>query len=495
MKILFVASEVVPFAKTGGLADVAGSLPIALANLGHDVRVAMPKYGSVDDEKYNLIPILDDIAVRLNGYNYTASVKRTLFPDTKVPIYFIQNAQFFDRPGLYLNSKGTDFPDNALRFAFFSKAVIWLLKGLDWLPDVIHCNDWQTAMIPVFLRTDPEVRADEGLSQVKVLYTIHNLAYQGVFSADDARQIGIGDNLFHPAGLEFYGSLNLMKGGILFADQISTVSRRYAEEIQTTEYGAGLEGVLTMRRGQLTGILNGIDYSAWSPETDKLLPAKYDAKKLEGKAQCKAALQREVGLPIRPDVPLIAMISRLDSQKGFDLIAEAIEDLLAEEVQFVLLGTGAPEYHKLFETVARQFPKKVSVNLKFDNALAHRIEAGADIFLMPSRYEPCGLNQLYSLKYGTVPVVRETGGLADSITDVTADNVRNGEGNGFKFEEYNSREMMSALRRALRAYADKPTWHQIMKNGMSRDFSWQASAREYEQLFEQMTQPAVSTIL
>lgn len=485
VKILIVSSEAVPFAKTGGLADVAGALPVALAQLGHDVRVVMPKYSSIDAVKFNLLPILGDIKVRLSTQEHMARVFRTMIPDTSVPIYFVDNPEFFDRDALY-GLGAIDYPDNAVRFAFFSKAVVWMLKGLDWIPDVMQCNDWQTALIPVYLRTHHEMYSDYALSSIKMLYTIHNLAYQGLFPEAEAPKIDIGQNLFHPSAMEFYGKLNLMKGGILFSDEISTVSRRYAEEIQTKEYGCGLEGVLSYRKNYLSGILNGIDYRIWNPETDHLLPDNYSVKRLGGKAECKSALQRECLLGQSADIPLIGIISRLDVQKGFDLIAEIIDDLMAQEVQIVLLGTGTQEYHDLFGRLAKKYEGRLSANLRFDNGLAHRIEAGSDIFLMPSRYEPCGLNQLYSLKYGTIPVVRATGGLADSITDAAEESIASGEATGFVFEEYTSKALRSALDRALDTYRDTAKWKQLIRNAMEKDFSWGASARAYEKLFARM---------
>jgi starch synthase len=365
--------------------------------------------------------------------------------------------------------------------------VISLTKAIDCVPDIIHCNDWQTALVPVYLRTVPDLRNDSTLSAVRILYTIHNLAYQGLFDPPTAGQIGIGSNLFHPAGLEFYGKLNLMKGGIIFADAISTVSKRYAQEIQTKDYGSGLDGVLRERAQVLTGILNGIDYGTWNPETDPHIAQNYSAADLTGKARCQAALQEECGLPVRSEVPLIGIISRLDPQKGFDLIGEVVEELLAGDIQLVLLGTGVPEYHGLFEKVAAAFPKKASINLRFDNALAHRIEAGCDMFLMPSRYEPCGLNQLYSLKYGTIPIVRRTGGLADSIRDATPQALAKRTATGFVFEEYTSTELMKTVRRALALYARKAEWRELMVTAMEQDFSWSRSASEYVELFKRMT--------
>ena len=328
---------------------------------------------------------------------------------------------------------------------------------------------------------------DGQLAAVKVLYTIHNLAYQGLFDAAECAKIGIGAELFHPAGLEFYGRLNLMKGGILLSDAVSTVSRRYAEEMQTAEYGCGLEGVLRGARQRLHGIMNGIDTTVWDPATDPHIAAPFTADKPEGKRACKAALQDAAGLPVSPATPLIGIISRLDEQKGFDLIAKNLPKLMKEDLQVVLLGTGAPEYHELFRKAAAKYPRKLSAQLRFDNALAHQIEAGSDIFLMPSRYEPCGLNQLYSLRYGTIPVVRETGGLADSITDVNEQTLAAGTATGFVFTPYEPAALLAAIHRALAAHRQPDTWAKIMHNAMTRDFSWAASAGKYDKLFRALT--------
>ncbi|MGB9691006.1 MAG: glycogen synthase GlgA [Candidatus Sumerlaeaceae bacterium] len=487
MRILLVSSEVEPFAKTGGLADVAGSLPLELARLGHDVRVAMPKYRAVDELRFNLVPILDEIIVRLGDTSYLTQIKRSYFPKTQVPVYFVQCHSCFDRDGLY-QENGVDYHDNEVRFGVFCKAVIWLLKALDWMPDVIHCNDWQTALIPIFLHNDSEVAAaDPAFTRMKVLYTIHNLAYQGLFELDSLKRLGLPLSLFTPEKLEFYGKINLMKGGIVFADAVSTVSRRYAEEIQTPEFGCGLDGLLRQRRDRLYGIMNGIDYTIWDPQRDPHLPVHYSPKSLGGKTRCKKALQKELGLEENTDIPLVAMISRLDPQKGFDLVVEALEAIMAENLQFVLLGTGQPRYHEIFGEAAKRWPGRMSVNLRLDVPLSHRIEAGADIFLMPSRYEPCGLNQLYSMRYGTIPVVRHTGGLADSVTDACETNIKAGTATGFVFEDFSAHAMMEALRRAFSAYKKKPLWRQLQRTAMAQDFSWHASAKKYEDLFTKMT--------
>lgn len=492
MRILFVASEVVPFAKTGGLADVAGALPLELARRGHDVRVAMPKYGAIDEQRFDLVPILGEIVVRLGDTSYLTQIKRSYFPGSNVPVYFVQNASLFARPGLY-QENGVDYRDNDIRFGVFCKAVIWLLKALDWMPDVVHCHDWQTALIPIYLRSDPEVAAaDPHLSRLPVLYTIHNLAYQGLFEMDSIRRLGLPPNLYSPDALEFFGKVSLMKGGIVFSDELSTVSRRYAEEIQSPEFGCGLDGLLRARRDHLHGIMNGIDYTVWNPATDPHIPVHYTISSIGGKTRCKKALQEELGLEIASDVPLIAMISRLDPQKGFDLVEGILDELMSNPIQFVLLGTGHPQYHALFEQKAEKWRGRMSVNLRFDNPLAHRIEAGADMFLMPSRYEPCGLNQLYSMRYGTVPIVRATGGLADSVIDATPENVAAGIATGFVFEPYEATALMGAVQRALRAYRNRPLWRKLQKAGMGKDFSWAASAQQYEDLYRRMSRGAPS---
>ena len=488
MKILVVSSEVAPFSKTGGLADVAGSLPPALSARGHDVRVISPRHRCVDDEKFHLLPILGDIRVSLPAGEFAAGIMKTVLPGChKVPAYFVQNQEFFDRDGLY-QMAGEDYPDNHLRFAFFCKAVVWFLKGIDWIPDIIQCNDWQSALLPVMLRTDPDMLADGALQRARVLLTIHNLAFQGVLDREQAAQVGIGPSLFHPAALEFYGKANVLKGGLVFADALSTVSPTYAREIQTPEFGCGLDGVLRERADQLTGILNGIDYAVWNPETDPHLPEKYGPRKMAGKKACKAALQHAAGLKPDETAPLAGIVTRLDSQKGIDLVVAALDEIVATGLQVVILGTGAPEYHDLLTKAARRHKGRLSVNLRFDDAFAHLIEGGADMFLMPSRFEPCGLSQLYSLKYGTIPVVRATGGLADSITDATTQSVESGDGTGFVFINYTTLGLASAVNRAVADFRVPTIWKRIVRNAMGRDFSWDASAAKYDQLMHKIIQ-------
>ncbi|MBC7186590.1 MAG: glycogen synthase GlgA [Calditrichaeota bacterium] len=486
MKILYVASEVAPFAKTGGLADVAAALPKALQDLGHDIRVMMPKYGSINERKYVLREVirLREIPVDLGGERLVGSVKSAFIPDTKVQVYFLDYPPLFGRQDLYTDPKtGKDWPDNAERFTFFCKGVLETVKLLHWQPHVIHCNDWHTGLIPVLLKTT--YSHERLFAKTSTLFTIHNLAYQGIFPKAKFRLTGLPAELFRgQGGVEFYGKLSFMKAGIVFADAISTVSERYAEEITSDpEIGCGLQEELRARRDALYGILNGIDDTVWNPKTDPLIARTYSATDLAGKAENKKALVEGLGLPYRPEVPVIGMISRLADQKGFDLVAEAFPALMKMDVQLVVLGTGDPRYHKLFAGLAKRHPKKVSVNLRFDNTLAHQIEAGADMFLMPSRYEPCGLNQMYSLVYGTIPIVRATGGLADTIVDFDP---RRGTGNGFVFTEYSAAAMLQAVERALAVFADQKTWLRLVKSAMRSNFSWKNSATKYVRLYAKL---------
>lgn len=449
MKILLCSSEVAPFAKTGGLADVAGSLPIYLKKLKTDVRVCMPKYSCVK-----------------------ATGLRVKLANT-IPVYFIKNDKYFARPSLYGTEKG-DFPDNLERFSFFCRSTLELLKKEDFKPDIIHCNDWQTALIPVYLKTI--YKDDPFYNNIKTIFTIHNMAYQGVFAKEEYPKLGIGWEYFHIEALEFYGMVNLMKGGLVFSDFITTVSPTYSKEIQSPEFGCRLEGVLSKRKDNLAGILNGIDYNEWNPRTDKELSRRYSAGLSADKVYNKVALQKELGLPVKPDVPLIGVVGRLAHQKGFDILAEKIDDICSMDLQFALLGTGEEAYHKLMQEIAKKHPKKTSINIKFDNTLAKKIYASSDMFLMPSRYEPCGLGQLISLRYGTIPIVRKTGGLADTIT----------EDNGFVFEQYTGDELLNTIRRALDAYKDRKAWQAKVRRAMEYDFSWGNSAKEYVKLYERL---------
>jgi starch synthase len=481
LKILFAYPEVVPFVKTGGLADVAGMLPRVLAAGGHDLKVALPHYSTIDDSKLKKMTSDLSLKIEVDEQDYPLSLGRLPGKEASLEYLFIRNEHFFDRRALYVDPKtGLDYPDNDLRFIFFCKGILETLKKLDWAPDIIHANDWQTALLPTLLAT--LYKDDPFFSATKTVYTIHNLAYQGNFPADTFEHIGVDKALFYPtAPFEFYGKVNFMKSAINFSTVINTVSERYAVEIQSSEeYGYGLEGVLRARNADLFGIVNGVDYDEWSPSKDKLIAYKYTPSNLSGKQKNKVELIGRLGLPLREKPPLIGIISRLADQKGLDIIALAAEELFDLDIQMVVLGTGDKKYHDLLMKLESKYPDKLKALLTYDNQMAHLIEAGADIFLMPSRYEPCGLNQLYSLKYGTPPVVRATGGLADTISDF---NPETKTGTGFVFEKYDADELLAAVKRAVAAFGQKRLWRGIMKEGMKQDFSWKASAAKYLDLY------------
>ncbi len=477
MKILFASSEAVPFAKTGGLADVSGALPRALAQMGHEVFLILPKYRQVDEKHLNLIKTGISLKVPISQKVEMGEVYSTE-PAPQFHVLLIRKDAYYDRDQLYGTPNG-DFEDNAERFTFFSRSILEAALALEFIPDIIHCNDWQTGLTPVYLKT--LYRNVAALKRTGSVFTIHNIGYQGLFWHYDLHLTNLGWEFFTPQALEFYGKLNFLKGGIVFSDTVTTVSRRYMEEIQTPEFGAGLDGVLRDRAGDLYGILNGVDYEEWSPQKDSFIKERYGPEDLQGKRACKAELQREYALAVAEDIPLIGAISRLDEQKGFDLIAALMEDLMKLGLQFVLLGTGKEKYHLLFENLHRKHPKQVGIKIAFDNALAHKIEAGADMFLMPSLYEPCGLNQIYSLKYGTVPIVRATGGLDDTIKDF---NPMNEDGNGFKFKDYSAHSLLEAIQRALQVYRERTVWEKLMIRGMSADYSWNQSARAYLKVYQ-----------
>jgi len=474
MKILFVASEGLPFSKTGGLADVVEALPKSLVALGHEVTVLLPRYRNTRAVSVAVpsltVPLGDGL--RFPGIVEGGTLHGVYY-------YFLDDPEFFDREQLY-GIAGKDYPDNAERFAELGCAAIEFCKRV-WMPDVIHCHDWQAALVPVFLRT--RYAKDSAMQEVPVVFTIHNMGYHGAFPPDAMKRIGLPDTLFGIDGMEFYGRVNLLKGALIFSDYLTTVSPKYAEEIQTAQYGHGLEGVVQNRADRLIGILNGVDYAVWSPERDKVIAARYSPKDLSGKLACKKNLLEVFGLPPEAEnVPLIGIVSRFVGQKGFDLIEQIAAELLSQDVAMVALGAGEPRYEKLLREFARTYPGKFSVKVAYDNILAHKIEAGADIFLMPSRYEPCGLNQIYSLKYGTVPVVRATGGLDDTIEDFDPATSR---GTGFKFKAYDGPALLAAIQEALAVYTKDPAmWRRIQLNGMAKDFSWQVSALEYAKLYE-----------
>jgi len=474
VKVAFVASEGVPFSKTGGLADVVGALPKALAALGHDVQVILPRYRLTPQGPS--VPYARSLTLAL-GSGYKFAAVQDGGSAHGVQTYLVDCPEYFDREGLY-QLKGVDYADNAQRFAGFSMAALEFLKHGPASPDIIHCHDWQTALVPIYLRNlyqdDPYFR------RTSVVFTLHNLGYQGLFPPHLLPQISLHAGLFTIDGLEYYGKVNLLKGGIIFSDFITTVSSKYAEEIQTAEFGYGLEGVLHSRAAHLQGILNGVDYEEWDPATDKLLAANYTPSDFEGKNACKKALLEATGVqaPVLHR-PVIGIVSRFASQKGFDLIASIAEQLASLDLYVVALGTGDSVYEEMFRTMAVKYPDKFLVKIAYDNTLAHQIEAGSDMFLMPSRYEPCGLNQIYSLKYGAVPIVRATGGLDDTIEPFDGSS-----GTGFKFQAYLPQALLAAIHEALETYGTPDTWHRLVQNGMKKDFSWTTSARSYSQIYE-----------
>jgi starch synthase len=478
MRILLASPEVAPFAKTGGLADVAGALPKALAKLGHDVRVVLPKYRMVDPAKHGLRPRLASLPVPVAGRMEPATVWEGTIDSA--PVYFVQHDGYYDREALYQTKEG-DYPDNAERFAFFSRAILEMVRRLAFLPEIFHCNDWQTGLVPTYLRTT--LQGVRELQTTGVLFTVHNLGYQGLFPPEALAAVNLGRELFNPFGIEFYGKVNFLKAGLVFADLITTVSRKYSQEIQTEEFGHGLEGVLRARAKDVHGILNGIDYDEWHPTRDAFIAARFSRDDIAGKATCKADLQRAFGLPDRPDAPLLAAISRLTPQKGMDLVVKALDALPDLDAQFVLLGTGDADLHQAFQGARARHPTRIGLKLGFDVALSHKIEAGADMFLMPSRYEPCGLNQMYSLAYGTAPVVRATGGLDDTIQPFDPGT---GEGTGVKFTEATSEALVQAVRAAVALYRQPDHWGRLVRNGMACDFSWDRSAAEYVALYQQI---------
>lgn len=463
MKVLMVASEVVPFAKTGGLADVLGALPKALSQLGLEVSVLLPRYRGLPPRE----PFMS-FQAKLGGKAISGTIE--LAHDSPIPIYFTVNEHYYDRPGLY-GEGGQDYPDNLERFAFLNQAALALAQEIQ--PEIIHAHDWHTALIPLYLKT----REDLKLSKIKTVYTIHNLAYQGQFDRAGFKVLGLAER----PELIAYGKLNLMKGGILFADLLTTVSERYAQEIQMPEYGHGLHEELRSRAGELFGIVHGVDYNEWNPAIDPFIAKRYDWDSLEDKVENKLQLQRINGLLEDPSIPLIGSVARLVEQKGLDLIAASLDEIVGMGAQYVLLGTGDPQFHQIFQRLAERHRGWVGVNLKYSEELAHQIEAGADIFLMPSRFEPCGLNQLYSLRYGTVPVVRATGGLDDTIHDYRED-----KGNGFKFKEYTAKAMLNALHRALDLYQDRKAWRALQARIMQEDHSWTQAAQKYLKLYERL---------
>ncbi len=485
-KILFVTSEVVPFVKTGGLADVSAALPQMLAELGHEVRIVVPKYGAVDDRKFKIHEVvrLKDIQIKIGDKEVIFSLKSCFLPGQKVrvQIYFLDNQEYFgSRNSLYVDPMtGESYKDNDERFILLNRAVFELILKLGWIPDIIHCNDWQCGLIPAYLKT--VYQNEENFDKFKTLFTIHNLAYQGDFSKTSFKKTGLPDNLNSPKGILQKSKLNFMKSGLLYADVINTVSETYANEIRTdNKLGEGLKDVLSKRKNDLYGIINGIDTKVWNPEKDKHLPKKYSIKNVEQKSVNKQALTEKFGFEYKEDVPVLGLVSRLYDAKGLDLIQKIFPQLMKLDIQMILLGTGDKKYHSFFDKMSHQYREKFACYLGFNDDLAHLIEGGSDIFLMPSKYEPCGLNQMYSLKYGTVPIVRETGGLADTVKKFDE---KSGSGNGFVFKNYTTKDLMAEIKRALKVYKNKQQWMNIVRNGMKSDFSWNSSAKKYLELYK-----------
>jgi len=473
MEILFVASEVAPWSKTGGLGDVAAALPDALAARGHAVSIVTPRYGTIDPARLGLAPL--HRAVRVKGEATTLWVKKG-----RAPVYFVEHERLFgSRRGLYGDGQH-DYPDNAERFAYLARAALALPAALGLRPRIVHVNDWQTGLVPFLLRQ--EHGDDPALAGARTVFTIHNLAYQGVFPKQVVPALGLPWHVFRWDQMEFHDHLSFLKAGLVFADALTTVSPTYAREILTHQAGHGLDALLRQRARDLTGILNGIDTRDWDPARDRHLVAPFSASDLSGKALAKAALQRELALELSPGVPLLAIVSRLADQKGIDLVMAALPDLLARDVQLAVLGSGRTDWEDALRAAAASHPGRVAVRIGFDEGLAHRIEAGADVFLMPSRFEPCGLNQMYSLRYGTVPVVRAVGGLDDTVEDFDGAS----RGTGFKFREYTPAAMMTAVRRALETFSDRRAWRGIVERGMAQDFSWERSAAGYEALYRRL---------
>jgi starch synthase len=486
LKILFVTSEVVPFVKTGGLADVSSALPQKLQELGHQVRIVVPKYGSIDERKYKIHEVvrLKDLTTMIGKKEVTYSLRSSFLVGSKarVQIYFLDNEEYFGkRNSLYSDPlKGTNYKDNDERFILLSKSVFDLIEKLGWVPDVIHINDWQTSLIPVLQKTIH--KDNEQLKNIKTLLTIHNIGEQGIFPKTSFIKTGLLEELNNNDGVLFNNKLNFLKAGIKYADTISTVSESYSKEIcKIPEISGGLIDEIVSRKKDLFGIVNGIDTLIWNPEKDKKIAKKFSLTSLKNKLINKEELAEKFDLNFNEEVPIIGMISRLEDNKGFDLFKKTFKDLMSLNIQLILLGTGDKKYHKFFEDAEMKYPNKFACYLGFDDDMAHLIEAGSDMFLMPSKYEPCGLNQMYSLVYGTIPIVRKTGGLADTVQNY---NSKDKKGNGFVFTNYESKDLLDALNKALALYQDKKAWEKLMKAGMKVNFSWLNSAKNYVNLYK-----------
>ena len=456
MKIAMIASEVVPFAKTGGLADVAGALPLALEYCGHEVIVIMPGYKCITDAKLKISRVSKDITTAVIGKN--------------IKVFFIENNHYFHRDGLYGDKNG-DYRDNLERFAFFCRRALDLLKEINFSADILHLHDWQASLTAAYLKN--LYSSTSFYHQIKCVLTLHNIGYQGIFPKEDFPKLGFGSRFFDINGFEFYNQVNLLKGGIVFADFINTVSPTYADEIQTKEMGFGLDGLMRERKNVLSGILNGVDYSVWDPNTDRFIMQNFSLANIEDKALDKEDLQKTCNLPQDKNIPVLGMVSRLAHQKGLDIFAQSIDALCKMDVQLVILGSGDLKYQEILKIAANKYPKVISLNLKFDDPLAHKIYAGSDIFLMPSQYEPCGLGQLISLHYGTIPLVFKTGGLADTVS----------KNNGFVFSQYTKEDLLKLITKATLIFKNKKKWLSLINNAMECDFSWKVSAVKYLQLY------------
>jgi len=482
MKVLFATAEVTPFSKVGGLADVAGALPKSLEQQGVDIKIITPGYSSIPFENYTI----EDVAtfsVTVGKKTYDAEIISTTLPESKnVQVLFVRNEEFFNRGGIYVNEQtGKGYSDEAERFIFFMRGILaWLQQGT-WTPDILHCNDHHTALLPAYIKELPD--EFPVVQDMKSIYTIHNMGYQGTHNKKVLEKTGFPDAVFeNNSAFEHDGDVNFMKIALKYADKINTVSPTYAREIMSSEeFGFGLQDIIKERADDVSGILNGVDYSEWSPEHDDLIPYNYSAKDISGKAKNRDELLRKNRIMAEKSTPIIGMVSRLVDQKGFDLIDEALDDILDMDLHLVILGTGEKKYHYLFEEAKEDYPEKVAVNFAYNNPMAHLIEAGSDMFLMPSKYEPCGLNQMYSLKYGTIPIVHTTGGLADTIEDFNPDSKK---GNGFSFRGYTADALVETIERAIRTFRNKALWKFLRDNAMRCDFSWDVSAGKYVELYQ-----------
>ena len=477
LKVYMLAAEIVPFVKVGGLADVVGALPKALQALGHDVRLVMPRYKQVDLERFQLTKIIESLSVPMGSYQVQVAVYQGIIGDN-IPVYMIDAPRYFERENIY------GYTDDGERFILFCRAALEVARALNWSPDIVHCNDWHTGIVPNWMHT--VYRDDAFFAHTATVYTIHNLAYQGIFGYRLLEVAGVAANGFvYPQIAELANVVDIMGRGILFADAITTVSERYAQEILTPTFGERLDHMLRARRDRLFGILNGVDYQDLDPAHDRRIYTPFDIASLDARAENKAALQEQAHLPIRADVPLLSMVSRLADQKGFDLLAQIIQPLLVQVFQFVVLGIGDQHYHEMLQSLAARYPEQVAIFLTFNTELAQRLYAGSDMFLMPSRFEPCGISQMIAMRYGSVPIVRSVGGLADTVQEY---NPHTGEGNGFAFTNYDPWELFAAIVRALEVYRCNDIWRTLQQRGMRADHSWHASAIRYVEVYRNALQ-------